>query len=36
VEGAACNFCAGCFNGQYPDDVSALLANGKKNLLDKC
>jgi len=35
VEGAACNFCAGCFDGKYPEDVSALLTNGKKNLLDK-
>ena len=35
VEGAACNFCAGCFNGVYPEDVSALLQCGKKNLLDK-
>ncbi len=35
VEGAACNFCVGCFNGNYPDDVSNLLACGKKNLLDK-
>ncbi len=34
VEGAACNFCAGCFNGAYPEDVSALLQCGKKNLLD--
>jgi len=36
VEGAACNFCAGCFDGNYPDDVSALLTGGKKNMLDKC
>ncbi|HWR19701.1 MAG TPA: amidophosphoribosyltransferase [Clostridia bacterium] len=34
VEGAACNFCAGCFNGVYPEDVSELLHCGKKNLLD--
>jgi len=34
VEGAACNFCVGCFNGQYPEDVSARLKCGKKNLLD--
>ena len=34
VEGAACNFCAGCFNGVYPEDVSELLNCGKKNLLD--
>lgn len=35
VEGAACNFCAGCFDGKYPEDVSDLLKCGKKNLLDK-
>ena len=35
VEGAACNFCAGCFNGKYPEDVSELLKCGKKNILDK-
>lgn len=35
VEGAACNFCAGCFNGKYPEDVSELLKCGKKNLLDR-
>ncbi len=35
VEGAACNFCVGCFNGKYPDDVKGLLKCGKKNLLDK-
>ncbi|MEA5059062.1 MAG: amidophosphoribosyltransferase [Clostridia bacterium] len=33
VEGAACNFCAGCFNGKYPTDVSELLHCGKKNML---
>jgi amidophosphoribosyltransferase len=36
VEGAACNFCSGCFNGVYPEDVSDLLQCGKKNMLDKC
>ena len=35
VEGAACNFCVGCFNGQYPDDVSAFASCGTKNMLDK-
>ncbi|MDD5018037.1 MAG: amidophosphoribosyltransferase [Eubacteriales bacterium] len=35
VEGAACNFCVGCFNGEYPEDVSNLLKCGKKNSLDK-
>lgn len=35
VEGAACNFCVGCFNGKYPEDVSNLAACGRKNLLDK-
>ncbi len=35
VEGAACNFCVGCFNGKYPGDVSSLMKCGKKNLLDK-
>lgn len=35
VEGAACNFCSGCFNGKYPEDVSDLLKSGKKNILDK-
>ncbi len=34
VEGAACNFCSGCFSGVYPEDVSGLLECGKKNLLD--
>jgi amidophosphoribosyltransferase len=34
VEGAACNFCMGCFNGQYPDDVGHLLKCGKKNILE--
>lgn len=33
VEGAACNFCAGCFNGLYPADVSELLQCGQKNML---
>lgn len=36
VEGAACNFCSGCFNGKYPEDVGELLQCGKKNMLDKC
>lgn len=36
VEGAACNFCSGCFNGKYPEDVGELLQCGKKNILDKC
>ena len=35
VEGAACNFCVGCFNGNYPEDVGNLLKCGKKNILDK-
>lgn len=34
VEGAACNFCVGCFNGQYPENVDHLLHCGKKNVLD--
>ena len=34
VEGAACNFCLGCFNGQYPENVDHLRACGKKNILD--
>ncbi len=34
VEGAACNFCTGCFTGQYPDDVAHLLKCGKKNILE--
>lgn len=34
VECAACHFCAGCFNGQYPEDVTDLLRCGKKNLLE--
>lgn len=34
VEGAACNFCIGCFNGQYPEKVDHLLKCGKKNMLD--
>lgn len=34
VEGAACNFCVGCFNGQYPDNVEHLRVCGKKNILD--
>jgi len=35
VECAACNFCAGCFNGRYPEDVSELVKRGEKNLLDR-
>jgi amidophosphoribosyltransferase len=35
VECAACNFCAGCFNGRYPEDVSALKKINGKNLLDE-
>ncbi len=33
VEGAACNFCAGCFNGQYPEDVSQLARCDKRTCL---
>ncbi|HWQ58661.1 MAG TPA: amidophosphoribosyltransferase [Clostridia bacterium] len=33
VEGAACNFCAGCFDGRYPEDVSRLARGMGKNLL---
>lgn len=36
VEGAACNFCTGCFNGDYPEDVSELVACGKKRALEEC
>ncbi len=35
VECAACNFCAGCFNGKYPEDVSELLKSSGKKLLDQ-
>ena len=35
VECAACNFCAGCFNGRYPEDVSALKKVNRKKLLDQ-
>ncbi len=35
VECAACNFCAGCFNGRYPEDVSALIRRGGKQVLDR-
>ena len=35
VEGAACNFCAGCFDGKYPEDVSALTKRDGKKLLDR-
>jgi len=34
VEGAACNFCVGCFSGEYPENVDHLLKCGKKNVLD--
>ncbi len=34
VEGAACNFCVGCFNGCYPENVEHLRKLGKKNILD--
>ncbi|MGE5493759.1 MAG: amidophosphoribosyltransferase [Burkholderiales bacterium] len=34
VEGAACDFCMGCFNGEYPEDVGHLLHCAKKNMLD--
>lgn len=34
VEGAACNFCMGCFNGKYPEDVTHLMDCAKKNILD--
>jgi len=37
VEGAACNFCTGCFGGEYPQDVGDLLKNARKNSLGgKC
>ena len=35
VECAACNFCAGCFHGKYPEDVSALIRRGGKHILDR-
>lgn len=35
VEGAACNFCVGCFNGKYPEDVSGLLGCEQKCALAK-
>ena len=35
VECAACNFCAACFNGKYPEDVSALIKRGGKHILDR-
>lgn len=35
VEGAACNFCAGCFNGRYPEDVAERMQCGRKNCLDE-
>ena len=34
VEGAACHFCAGCFDGKYPEDVSNLMKSCGKRLLD--
>jgi len=34
VEGAACNFCVGCFSGQYPENVDHLIKCRKKNILD--
>ena len=34
VEGAACHFCAGCFDGKYPEDVSSLMRSCGKRLLD--
>jgi len=34
VEGAACNFCVGCFNGEYPEDVAHLTSGDSKNILD--
>lgn len=34
VEGAACNFCIGCFNGKYPDNIDHLRKCGSKNILD--
>ena len=34
VEGAACDFCMGCFNGKYPEDVGHLLHCAKKNMLN--
>ncbi|MBT3319742.1 MAG: amidophosphoribosyltransferase [Clostridia bacterium] len=34
VEGAACNFCVGCFNGEYPDNVDHLIKCRTKNVLD--
>lgn len=30
VEGAACNFCTGCFTGQYPGDVTDLTGCSKE------
>ena len=35
VECGACNFCAACFNGEYPEDVSALIQRGGKHVLDR-
>ncbi len=33
VEGAACNFCLGCFNGKYPEDIVNTRQFGKNCLL---
>ncbi|MCE5188323.1 MAG: amidophosphoribosyltransferase [Eubacteriales bacterium] len=35
VECAACNFCAGCFSGKYPEDVAERMKCGRKNCLNK-
>jgi amidophosphoribosyltransferase len=35
VEFAACDFCAACFNGKYPEDVSAVIQRGGKHVLDR-
>ncbi|MGI5849010.1 MAG: amidophosphoribosyltransferase [Christensenellales bacterium] len=35
VEGAACNFCVGCFNGEYAENVGHLLKCGNNSILDK-
>ena len=34
VEGAACNFCVGCFSGKYPENVDHLIKCRTKNVLD--
>jgi len=36
VEGAALNFCVGCFNGCYPMDLSKESGKGNKLILEKC